>query len=257
MQPFVRASRLGAAAAGVLAAGALLTAQQQGTYTQADISFGAGVYAGQCAGCHAPTGDGIAGVNLSSGKFRNATTDRELSLLLTTGVKTMPAQKLNNAEVLGVVAYLRNMSSINAKGLKIGDPARGETLVTGKGGCLACHMIRDSGSRMAPSLSDIGSRRSAGYLERHLVAPDAQMFPINRPVHAVTREGKVIEGRRLNESSFSVQLIDTDGNLVSLLKSDLREYTIDNRSPMPSFQEKLTADEITDVLSYLLSLKGQ
>jgi putative heme-binding domain-containing protein len=255
MQPFLRTARLGAV--GVLTAGALLIAQQPGTYTQADITYGAGVYAGQCAGCHAPTGDGIAGVSLSSGKFRDAATDRELGLLLTTGFKTMPAQKLNSAEVLGVVAYLRNMTSVNAKGLRIGDPTRGQALVTGKGGCLTCHAIRDSGSRMAPGLSDVGSRRNAGYLERHLVAPDTQMFPINRPVHAVTRDGRVIDGRRLNESSFSVQLVDKDGYLVSLLKSDLREYTIGTTSPMPSFQETLTSDDITDVLSYLLSLKGQ
>jgi putative heme-binding domain-containing protein len=256
MQPFLRtATVLGAA--GVLATGALLRAQQQGTYTQADIAYGATIYGEQCAGCHAPNGDGVSGSELSSGKFRNASTDRELTVLLINGFKTMPAVKLDTGEALGLVAYLRNMSSANSKGLKLGDRARGQTLVSGKGGCLTCHMTRDVGSRMAPDLSVVGTRRNAGYLQLHLVAPDKQMLPINRPVHVVTRDGKVIDGRRLNESSFSVQVSDQDGRLVSLLKSDLREYTILKKSPMPSSQGKLTSDEITDVLSYLLSLKGQ
>ena len=52
------------------------------------------------------------------------------------------------------------------------------------------------------------------------------MMPINRPVRVVTRDGKVINGRRLNEDTYTVQLIDDQERLVSLIKADLREYTI-------------------------------
>ena len=41
-------------------------------YPQADIEYGARIYAAQCSTCHLPTGDGIGGVNLRSGTFRNA-----------------------------------------------------------------------------------------------------------------------------------------------------------------------------------------
>jgi mono/diheme cytochrome c family protein len=83
------------------------------------------------------------------------------------------------------------------------------------------------------------------------------MMPINRPVRAVTRDGTVINGRRLNEDTYTVQLIDDHEKLVSLMKSDLRQYTIVTASPMPSYKDTLTPDELADVVAYLLSLKGR
>ena len=87
--------------------------------------------------------------------------------------------------------------------------------------------------------------------------PTSQMMPINRPVRAVTRDGKVINGRRLNEDTYTVQLVDDQEKLVSLIKADLREYTILTVSPMPSFRDRLTDNELADVVAYLLSLKGR
>jgi len=73
----------------------------------------------------------------------------------------------------------------------------------------------------------------------------------------VTRGGKVINGRRLNEDTYTVQLLDDQERLVSLTKADLREYTILTSSPMPSYKESLSADELADLVAYLLSLKGR
>ena len=83
------------------------------------------------------------------------------------------------------------------------------------------------------------------------------MMPINRPVRAVTRDGRTITGRRLNEDSYTVQLIDEHETLVSLTKADLREYTILTVSPMPPYKGRLTEDELADLVSYLLTLKGR
>ena len=106
-------------------------------------------------------------------------------------------------------------------------------------------------------LSDIGVARSAGSLLRSLTDPNSQMMPINRPVRIVTRDGRTINGRRLNEDTYTVQLIDDQEKLVSLTKADLREFTILTVSPMPSYRDRLTPDEIADVVAYLLSLKGR
>jgi mono/diheme cytochrome c family protein len=51
-------------------------------------------------------------------------------------------------------------------------------------------------------------------------------------------------------------LIDEKERLVSLNKADLREFTLVKTSPMPSYKDKLSSQEITDLVSYLLSLKG-
>ena len=34
------------------------------------------------------------------------------------------------------------------------------------------------------------------------------MMPINRPVRVVTKDGTIINGRRLNEDTYIVQIID-------------------------------------------------
>jgi len=229
-------------------------------YPQADIEYGARIYAAQCSTCHLPTGDGIAGVNLRSGRFRNnVSRDQDLARIITTGIPqtAMPPFKFDAAEVAGVIAYLRNMNTFDpASAGKPGDARRGQAIFDGKGQCATCHRVNGKGPRSAPDLSDIGSVRSPGSLQRSLVDPSSQMMPINRPVRAVTRDGKVISGRRLNEDTYSVQLIDDQERLVSLTKADLRELAILKTSPMPSFKDSLTSSEQADVIAYLLSLKG-
>jgi cytochrome c oxidase cbb3-type subunit III len=227
-------------------------------YPRADIEYGSRIYSAQCSTCHLPTGDGIAGVNLRSGKFRNVSRDQDLARIITTGIPqtAMPPFKFDAAEVSGVIAYIRNMNTFDPASVKPGDTRRGQAVFEGKGRCATCHRVNGKGPRSAPDLSDVGALRSAGSLQRSLVDPSSQMMPINRPVRAVTKDGKVVNGRRLNEDTYSVQLIDDQEHLLSLTKADLREYTILKTSPMPSFKDALNTDELSDVVAYLLSLKG-
>ena len=53
-----------------------------------------------------------------------------------------------------------------------------------------------------------------------------------------------------------MQIIDEQENLHSLAKADLRELVVDTRSAMPSYADRLTQDELADVIAYLVSLKG-
>ena len=241
----------------------LLAAQAQpqlhdSQYPDADITYGLSVYTAKCATCHGPQGDAAGGVNLRSGTFRNATTDQELARFIRAGSPAgMPPFRLDNTDMAGIVAYLRNMNAFDTATVRLGDSGRGRAIFENKGACTSCHRIGRAGSRVGPALTDIGSIRSAGSLQRSLLNPSSQMMPINRPVRAVTRDGVVITGRRLTEDTYSVQLIDDRERLHSLIKADLRDYTISTTSPMPSYDGKLTADEISDVVAYLVSLKAQ
>jgi cytochrome c oxidase cbb3-type subunit III len=229
-----------------------------GQYAMADIVFGSQLYAAQCVNCHGANGDGVGNVDLRSGPIRRAATDRELQQIVINGIPGtgMPAFNFTVAEQAGIVAYVRNMNALDAATVKPGDASRGKTIVEGKGECLKCHAINDKGSVVAPDLSDIGANRAPSMLERHLTDPSSQMMPINRPVRAVTKDGKTVSGRRLNEDTFSVQLMDDQGRLVSVLKSDVKEMQVGTTSPMPSYKDKLTGGELSDVIAYLLSLKG-
>jgi putative heme-binding domain-containing protein len=223
-----------------------------------EVAHGSRLYAEHCDRCHGADGNGVAGVDLRSGKFRTATTDNQLRTVITNGFPTagMPPFKFDAADLAGVVAYLRNMNTIDRGSLKSGDVARGKLVVETKGACLTCHRINDKGSRSGPNLSEIGAGRTAGSLERSLLDPSTQMWPINRPVRIVTKEGKVINGRRLNEDTYTVQIVDQEGRPISLSKADLREFTVSTKSTMPSYKDELSADELADVVTYLLSLKG-
>jgi hypothetical protein len=53
-----------------------------------------------------------------------------------------------------------------------------------------------------------------------------------------------------------VQVIDEQENLLSLDKADLRSLTVETKARMPSYANRLTADELADVIAYLVSLKG-
>jgi putative heme-binding domain-containing protein len=229
-----------------------------GKYPQADIEYGLQVYTAQCSTCHGPNGDGVPGVNMRSGKLPRAPNDQELRTVITSGIAGtgMPAFVLDPGEMTGVIAYVRSMGSFDAGSVTMGDEARGKILFEGKGQCATCHRINGKGPRVAPDLSDVGANRTADLLKQTLLDPTAAMMPINRSVHAVTRDGKVINGRRLNEDTYTVQLIDDKENLVSLEKANLREYTVIKTSSMPSYKDKLNTQEIADLMAYLFSLKG-
>jgi putative heme-binding domain-containing protein len=235
------------------------TAQEHGgQYSQADIELGSRLYGTNCVICHGVNGDAVPSVDLRSGKFRRAASDEDLGRLITTGVPgtAMPPHEFRSAELTGIVAYIRAMRDVNAAVAAVGEMGRGKAIFEGKGACMSCHRVNGQGSRIAPDLSEIGTVRSADALQRSLLDPTATMRPINRTVRAVTRDGKVIVGRRLNEDTYSVQLIDTQERLVSLAKADLKEYTVIKTSPMPSYKLKFSAQELADVVAYLLTLNG-
>lgn len=251
--------RLLAAFAGLgLVAGPVLAQDHAGQYDQADVEYGAQLYAGHCITCHGESGDLMPGANLRSGRFRNAPSDRDLSRLIREGLEgtAMIATSYSDSELTALVAYLRNMANFDAASVTVGDPDRGRALFEGKGECLSCHRVHGQGPRSAPDLTRIGSTRTAAILTRVLVDPSAAMMPVNRPVRVVTRGGRVINGRRLNEDTFTIQLIDAEEQLHTLDKATLREYTIGTDATMPSYADMLNAEERADVVAYLLSLKG-
>src|SRR4051812_7261725 len=130
--------------------------------------------------------------------------------------------------------------------------ANGRALVE-RSKCLDCHRIGERGSRLGPSLTDIGNLRSREELRAALLAPDQDVRPEYRSIRVVTRDGTIV-GRLLNQDAFTIQLLNADEQLKSYPRSALREQTILSTGLMPSYEGKLTAQEIADVVDYLASL---
>lgn len=242
-------------AALVCMAGALHA--QQG-YSAADIAAGKQLYGVNCTNCHGPNGDFVSGVDLGHGKFRRASTDNELVAIMIQGINgtPMPPANLSDQQAHQIVAYLRSLAAASeTSNASKADLAKGRALFESKG-CMNCHRVRGEGSRVGPDLTNVGARRKPEDIERSIVDPNAEILPENRFVRVVTHDGTTITGRILNEDTFSIQMIDSKEKLLSLQKSDLRSYEFLKNSPMPSYRDKLSADELSDLVGYLVSLKG-
>lgn len=232
------------------------TSTQQ--YSTANIQAGYRLYSSQCAVCHGANGDGVVGINLARQQFRRVSSDADIRRTVTSGIAAagMPPFQFQPAELDAIVAYIRSGFDLEGASFALGDAGRGKAIFDGKGGCTACHRVHGNGSRIAPDLTDIGAIRKPSAIQRAILQPAAALQPINRPVRVVTRDGRVIQGRRLNEDTETVQLIDRDGKLVSLSKSDIQDFDLGKTSGMPSFAGRLSTAELADLLAYLLSLKG-
>jgi len=158
----------------------------------------------------------------------------------------MPVSRLAGVVLLTAIPLLQ---------LLPGDANRGRTVVESST-CFDCHRIAERGSRLGPDLSAIGKARSADALEQAIVAPDAEVRPEHRFVRLITKDGTIVTGRLLNQDAFSIQLMNKDEQLESVLKSNLREHAILEKGLMPSFEGKLSPQQVADAVAYLLSLKG-
>lgn len=230
----------------------------QHEFTETDVQIGARLFIANCIYCHGPEGDQVPGIDLGHGHFKHAASDADVVHIILNGIPDtgMPAQtRMAEQDAWTIVAYLRSRASV-AGGLPPGgDALRGKAIFEGKGGCLGCHRVGEQGSGLGPDLSDIGSLRRVIDLEKTLADPDGATLPQNRIFRAVLRDGSTITGRILNQDTFTVQLVDSKERLLSLEKTDLREF-VPVKSPMPSYKDKLTAAEMADLVTYLVSLKG-
>src|SRR5215471_6241229 len=249
----------------------------QHAFTPDEIAEGSRLFQTNCTGCHGSSGDLVQGVALMSGKFRRASTDDEVATIIRKGVPGTAMQGFSFTEQQAgmIVAYFRSFTAepaaTPADMPALGDPARGKAILEGKGNCLSCHRVGENGSRVGPDLTGIGAPRPpvgrvpappptpaviVQQLQRSIVDPDADISPANRTFKAVLKDGSTVTGRLLNFDSFNVQVFDSKERLLSIPRSDLREFSL-TKSPMPSYRNKLNNQELSDLLAYLVTLKGQ
>jgi cytochrome c oxidase cbb3-type subunit 3 len=239
-------------------AGAQVLNQDHGQYSRSDVEAGQRLYGSQCQVCHGVNGDTVPGIDLKFGKFRRVSSDEDIVRTVTTGIPAvgMPAFVFQPPELTAIVAFIRAGFDPGSAAVRVGDARRGAALFNGKAECSTCHRVNGHGPRAAPDLSDIGAIRTLAALQRAVLEPNEALLPIHRPVEIVTKSGETIRGRRLNEDTLSVQLIDDHERLRSLDKADLRRYTVETKAAMPSYKDRLTGDEVADLIAYLTSLKG-
>jgi putative heme-binding domain-containing protein len=222
-----------------------------------DPAAGARLYRLHCAECHGRGGEGGLGPDLTRGVYRRGSTDQAIFQTISSGIAgtPMPPATLSDEQLWQIVAHVRLL----AGGVRVavsGDPMAGEKLFTGKGGCLKCHMVNGKGGRLGPDLTLIGSQRSPGHLRSSIIRPDEDVGIGYWAVEAVDKGGKSYVGIRMNEDTYTIQILDMKEDLHSLSKEDLRSLTVDpKKSRMPPYEKTFTAAELDDLVSYLYSLE--
>jgi cytochrome c oxidase cbb3-type subunit III len=237
----------------------------------ADLAQGERLFAGECASCHGPGGEGGRGPPLAVPRLTRAADWESLLKLIGGGVEgtEMPGARLNRKEIAQVSAWVLRLGRRPPQRVP-GDPSQGGALYRGKLGCTLCHAIGGQGGALGPDLTDIGLRRGAAHLRASVLEPEADVprsYTAYRQdislsqnflaVRAVPRGGAEISGVRINEDTFSIQIRDVAGRIHSFFKSDLLELDKDwGRSPMPSYQDALTSSELDDLVAFMVSLRG-
>ena len=104
--------------------------QDHATYVTVDIAYGSRLYGMHCTQCHGPSGDLVGGVDLQNGRFKSVVTDAQITTLLISGnpASGMPRFKFDNAELVAIVAYLRNMKTFDVASIAVGNPERGRAV---------------------------------------------------------------------------------------------------------------------------------
>ena len=220
-------------------------------YVRADIVFGASLYAAQCVNCHG-AGDGVAGsISAADDPERHHRPRAENRHHTASRQACRPSTSPRRTD------RHRRLRSQHERARHRLDQARrrapGRTMFEGKGECLSATQQRQGpeGARPERHRRQPQRRLARTVAERSQLADDADQ----PAVRVVTKDGKMVNGRRLNEDTFSVQLRTTRGPPVSSLsptcvnsgRHDLHDAVL---------QKRAQRRELADVIVYLLSLKG-
>jgi mono/diheme cytochrome c family protein len=155
----------------------------------------------------------------------------------------------------------------------IGAPSRGGGAAPRGGGAAAAPAAPARGAAPAFGGDEVANARIGGapalpaaptasaandtmlrQLAQSILDPNAVVSVQNRYVLLTMKDGKKISGKLLSVDTFFIQIFDSNEKLANISKDTVREMTM--TSPMPSYRDKLTTQELADVISYLMSLKG-
>src|SRR5947209_1903100 len=205
------------------------------------------------------TATGGRGPNLVSAPLSHGETDDSIKRVIRIGVPgtTMPAfSDFTPEELSQIVDYIRSLNKGGVRQQHVSGNAALGRQVYDKSGCAGCHRIGDQGSIFGPDLNRIGAARSVEYIRASIVNPSEDIPEAFEGVTVVTRQGQKIQGIRINEDTFTLQLRDTNQMIRMFLKEELRSVTYEKKSMMPAYNS-LSESDLQNLVAYLVTLRGR
>jgi putative heme-binding domain-containing protein len=227
--------------------------------TADDLAKGKRTYLGHCSPCHGPSGNGGSGANLAQPRLARAPDDQSLFDLIKRGIPgtEMPtAWQMIDREIWQTAAFVKTLGHVPQE-VAPGNASRGRLVYFGAGNCQACHTIQAVGGKLGPELGEIGLRRSASHLRRSLLEPETDLAEQFLYLRVTAKDGKSYSGVRLNEDTFSIQMMDMAENIRAFWKHELKQVVeMKGKTPMPSYKSTLTKEQIDDLVAFLVTLRG-
>lgn len=220
----------------------------------ASIAAGAVLYGTSCSGCHGASAEGGRGPKLIGARNIQRLGNAWLFGVLRNGIagSDMPPSSYEDEKVWQLAAYIKNLSSPAGRQSVPGDPEAGREVYFGAGRCMSCHMIRGEGGFLGPDLSNLGVTRTLTELRESVLEPNKRLTRGYMPVLVTLGNGETIRGVARNTSNYSIQLLDADGELRLLSKSDVTKVDFPKDSWMPAnYSQRLSPQQVTDLLAFL------
>jgi putative heme-binding domain-containing protein len=152
-------------------------------------------------------------------------------------------------------------------GSLVGDKERGHQLFLDKSRlqCANCHRTHASSENTAiatidlgPDLSSAGLRLNAQQLFEAIAEPNRQIEARYQATAILRHDGRIVIGIIQSESEKEVELKTSTGERIKIPAIDIDERQATGQSIMPSgIAQQLTAQEMSDLIAYLLSQKAK
>ena len=134
-----------------------------------------------------------------------------------------------------------------------GDFDRGRALFAEN--CAACHRVGGEGVSIGPVLDGVGSKGTEGLL-RSILTPNEGVESGYRTLLVQTLEGELLSGFLASEDADSILLRRKDRQDLRIPRAEIESARMDPLSLMPEgLLEALAPDEVTDLMTYLKSLR--
>lgn len=220
----------------------------------ASVAAGEELYATSCSGCHGASAEGGRGPKLIGARNVQRLGNEWLFGVIRNGIagSDMPPSSYDDDKIWQLASFIKNLSAPAAHQSVPGDPAAGREVYYGAGRCMNCHMIRGEGGYLGPDLTNLGVTRTLTEIREAVIDPNKRFSKGYMPVLVTLGNGETIRGVARNTSNYSIQLLDADGELRLLSKSEVSKVDFPKNSWMPAnYAERLSPQQVTDLLAFL------
>lgn len=130
-----------------------------------------------------------------------------------------------------------------------GDAVAGKLVYTKH--CAKCHRYSGDGKTVGPDLTGVAVHTKNELLTQ-LIDPSRSVEGNYRVYSVVTNDGRIISGLLASETRTTIELIDTEANKHTVLRSDIEHLKPSDKSLMPEgFEKQLSQTELRDLLEFL------